>query len=232
MRLLYALHGYKPAYRIGGPVHSVSAAAEMLVRKGHEVVVVTTNSNNDQDLDVETDRPHDVNGVQVWYCRREEPLQRWLPFVPYLTRSMGFMYCPAMKGLLERLMPRVDAVDTHMPFVYPTFATARAAIRAGKPLFYHQRGNFDPGRLRFRGRKKQLYISMVERPIMRRATKLIALTEAERASFRALGVNTPCEIVPNGIDIPAERPGAAARVAERWGIAPDAPLLLFMGRLH
>ena len=51
MRILYALHAYKPAYRIGGPVLSVSSAAEMLVRKGHEVTVFTTTSNLDQELD-------------------------------------------------------------------------------------------------------------------------------------------------------------------------------------
>jgi glycosyltransferase involved in cell wall biosynthesis len=186
----------------------------------------------DEELDVPLDQPVDVDGVEVWYFRRAEPIQQWLPFVPYLSRSMGFMYCPRMKAELRRLVPRVDVVDTHMPFVYPTFAAAKAAFRAGTPLFYHQRGNYDPGRLRFRGRKKQLYIALVERPIMRRATGLIALTEAERASFRALGVTTPCEVVPNGIDIPPERPGAAERVSRRWGVASDAPLLLFMGRLH
>lgn len=232
MRILYALHAYKPSYRVGGPVISVSAAAEMLVKKGHEVVVFTTNSNNDQDLDVETDRPHDVDGVEVWYFRREEPLQRLLPFVPYLTRSMGFMYCPAMKPALARVIPTVDAVDTHMPFVYPTYAASRAALAANKPLFYHQRGNFDPARLRFRGGKKKLYIRFIEKPVMRRATTLIALTEAERASFRALGVNTPVEVVPNGIAIPADRPGAAERMASRFGIGVDAPVVLFLGRLH
>jgi glycosyltransferase involved in cell wall biosynthesis len=232
MNILYAVHGYKPAYRIGGPVISVSAAAETLAKKGHRVTVFTTSSNLDTELDVPFNQPIDVDGVEVWYFRREEPLQKWLPFVPYLSRSMGFLYCPAMKGELERVMPRIDVVDTHMPFVYPSYAAAHAAFRHRRPLFYHQRGNFDPGRLAFRGRKKRLYISLVEKPIMRRATRLIALTEAERASFRALGIDTPCEVVPNGIDLPAARPGAAERVEQKWGVAPDAQLLLFLGRLH
>jgi glycosyltransferase involved in cell wall biosynthesis len=232
MNILYAVHAYKPAYRIGGPVISVSAAAEMLVRKGHHVTVFTTNSNLDQPLDVAVDRPVDVNGVEVWYFRREEPLQKWVPFLTYLTRSIGFMYCPAMRGELERVMPRIDLVDTHMPFTYPSYAAAHAAFRAGVPLVYHQRGNYDPARLRFRGTKKRAYISLVERPIMSRASRLIALTEAERASFRAVGATAPCEVVPNGVDIPDDRPGAAERFRQRWGVDPAAPLVLFMGRLH
>jgi glycosyltransferase involved in cell wall biosynthesis len=232
MNILYAVHGYKPAYRMGGPIISVSSAAEMLVRKGHRVIVFTTNSNLDEDLDVPLDEPVMVDGVEVWYFRREEPIKKWLPFIPYLSRSIGFLYCPAMRSALDRVVPLIDVVDTHMPFVYPTYAAAHAAFRHEKPLFYHQRGTFNPGGLRFRGGKKKLYIAAIERPIMRRATTLIALTEAERESFRELDVQTPVEIVPNGIDIPPLRLDAEARVQARFGIAAGAPVVLFLGRLH
>lgn len=232
MRILYAVHAYKPAWRIGGPVLSVSAAAEMLVKKGHRVTVFTTNSNLDEDLEVPVDQPVMVNGVEVWYFRREEPIQKWLPFVPYLSRSLGFLYCPNMKRKLDEIVPGMDVVHTHMPFVYPTFAAAHAAFRYGKPLFYHQRGNFHPGRLRFRGAKKRLYLSLVEKPIMRRATTLVALTDAERESFRRLGIATPVELVPNGIDLPLPRPAAPERVAARFRVPSHGQLILFLGRLH
>ncbi|HKN57388.1 MAG TPA: glycosyltransferase [Gemmatimonadaceae bacterium] len=232
VNILYAVHAYKPAYRVGGPVLSVSAAAEMLVRKGHRVTVFTSNSNLDEDLDVPTDRPIDVEGVEVWYFRRQEPLQKWLPFVPYLSRSIGFLYCPAMRDALSRVVPSVDIVDTQMPFVYPSYAAAHAAFRYNKPLFYHQRGIFNEARLRFRGAKKRLYIAAIERPIMRRATTLIALSDGEQRAFRLLGVATPCEIVPNGVDVPAPLEGASERVEQRFGIPRTAPVVLFLGRLH
>jgi glycosyltransferase involved in cell wall biosynthesis len=232
MNILYAVHAYKPAYRVGGPVISVSAAAEALVRRGHQVTVVTTNSNLDEDLDVDTDRPIDVNGVSVWYFRREEPLQRVAPFVTYLSKSIGFLYCPAMRDALDRIVPGIDIVDTHMPFVYPTYAAAHAAFRNEKPLFYHQRGTFDPQRLRFRAAKKKLYIRLIERPILRRATTLIALTDAERESFHGLAPAVPVEVVPNGIDVPPLRPGVSERVRARYGIDQNAFVILFLGRLH
>ena len=232
MHILHAVHAYKPAYRVGGPVVSVSATAETLVRKGHRVTVITSNSNLDQDLEVPLEQPIDVNGVSVWYFRRDEPLRKWLPFVPYLSRSMGFLYCAGMRPALNKLIRDVDVVHTHMPFVYPTYAAAHAAFRHAKPLIYHQRGNFDPARLKFRGRKKRLYIALVERPIMRRASTLIALTAAEESSFKALGVPTPCEIIPNGMDVRAVRPGAEERVRLRWNVPLDAKLVLFLGRLH
>jgi len=228
MRILFAVHGYKPAFRLGGPIVSVSSLAERLVCKGHQVVVFTTNSNLDEDLDVPVDRPIDVNGVEVWYFRREEVLRRWLPFVPYLSRASGFVYAPRMREALDRTVPTVDAVHTHLPFIYPTFAAARAAFRASKPLFYSQRGVFDPARLAFRAWKKRLYIEAIEKPTLRRATTLVALTEAEVQSYRRLAA-TPTEIVPNGIDVSLyrERPSAAVE-----GIAPESRVILFLGRIH
>jgi len=231
MRILYAAPGYKPAYRLGGPIHTISAVAERLVRLGHEVIVFTTNSNLDEDLDVPTDQPIDVEGVQVWYFKREEPIKRWLPFIPYLAKSMGFLYAPAMRAQLDRILPTIDVVHTQMPYVYPTCASGWAAIRHHKPLFYHQRGVFDLECLKFCGLKKRLYIRAIERPIMRRANTLIALTEAEVRSYRALGVQTQCQIIPNGVDI-VKTKRCGNSTCSAWGIEPDDLMILFMGRLH
>lgn len=232
MRILYAVHGYKPAYRIGGPIHTVSAAAERLARKGHEVIVFTTNSNLDEDLDVPTDQPVDVAGVQVWYFKHKEPIQQWLPFIPYLSKSIGYLYAPAMRAQLDRVVPTVDVVHTQMPYVYPTFAAGSAAIRHRKPLFYHQRGVFDPERLKFRSLKKRLYITAIERPMMRQATTLLALTQAEVDSYRALGVETPCRVIPNGVDLVGRPPSRVRAVNSRFLFSPDDLVILFMARLH
>lgn len=232
MKILYAVHGYKPAYRLGGPIHSVSAAAEALARKGHEVIVFATNSNLDEDLDVATDQPINVNGVEVWYFKREDPIQKWLPFIPYLSKSMGFLYAPAMREQLDRIINSVDLVHTQMPFVYPTFAAGMASIRHKKPLFYQQRGVFGPERLKFRGMKKKLYINAIERPIMRRATTLIALTKAEVESYRALGVKTPCRVIPNGVDIVDHQHPFNRSASSLYDISPDEVIILFMARLH
>ncbi|HMA53595.1 MAG TPA: glycosyltransferase, partial [Acidobacteriota bacterium] len=222
---------YKPAYRMGGPILSVSATAERLAKKGHEVIVFTTNSNLDVDLDVPVNRPRDVDGVQVWYFEHQEPIKKYLPFIPYFSKSMGFLYAPAMRAELDRVVPTVDLVHTHLPYIYPTLAAGKSALRNKRPLFYHQRGVFDPERLKFRGAKKRLYIKAIERPLMRRATTLIALTEAEVDSYRALGVETPCRVIPNGVDL-ADPPTLETRASGPFGFPEDEPVILFMARLH
>lgn len=232
LRILYVTPAYKPSYRIGGPIRSISSAAEKIAMKGHEVTVVTTNANLDQEVSVPLFRSVNVEGVRVWYFPRTEPLQKLFPFVPYVSRSMGFLYSPSLRRHLELEIPAADLVHTQMPFVYPTLAAGRAAFRYRIPLFYSQRGNYDPAHLQFRALKKKIYISLFERSIMKNATTLIALTETERASFREVAPSTPIEIVPNGVDVPRPRPDAPERIRRRFGIPTDAQVILFLGRLH
>jgi glycosyltransferase involved in cell wall biosynthesis len=232
VRILYVVPAYKPAYRFGGPVVTTSALAEGLVKQGHHVTVLSTNSNLDEDLDVPLGCPIDVEGVEVHYFARTEPVRRWLPFVSYLSRSVGVLYSAPMREALQRLAPAADLVHAHLPFVYPTYAAAQAARRHHKPLFYHQHGVLDPDHLRFRGLKKRLYIAAVERRILRSATTLLALTTDEVESYRALGVTTPCRVVPNGVHTERHRTEMHGTSALVRGIPADAQVVLFLGRVH
>ena len=230
LRILFTVHGYKPAYRIGGPILSVTSLAEALVKKGHSVTVFTTNCNMSYDLDVPVDCPQKVDGVEVWYFRKEELLKKIFPFIPYLSKSMGYLYAPAMAKELDTIVPSMDLVHAHLPFIYPTGAAAKAARLHHKPFFYHQRGVLDPQRLRFRSFKKCLFLKMIEEPILRSATTLIALTEAEKESYRVLCPSVPSRVIPNGINAAEYRtqPDDPAIL----NLRPGAQVILFLGRLH
>ena len=232
MHILFAAPGYKPAFKIGGPIESVSSAAETLVRKGHRVTVFATNSNLTEDLDIETDKPFNVNGVEVWYFKRVEPFKKYFPFFTYMSKSLGFLYAPRMRYELEKIMPQVDLVHTHLPFTYPTYASGYAALRHGKPLFYSQRGVLDQESLKFRSWKKKLCIRFLELPLLKGADTLISLTEAEMASYYALGVKTRSEIIPNGINIDKYWQHVPDEWHDQLNIPKHAPVILYLGRLH
>lgn len=232
MHIAYVAPAYKPAYRIGGPIWSISALAEGMVARGHRVTVFATNGNAEEDLDVPTDREIMVDGVGVWYFRRTEPFKHYLPWFRYLSQSIGYLYTPSLRQTMLSMLPSIDVVHTQMPFVYPTHAAARLALAGHRPLFYSQRGVFDPSRLQFRAWKKSLYIRVVERPIMRRATGLIALTPEEIESFKALGVKTPVHLVPNGIDVEQFRRSPQPESLLDMGITPAHRVILFLSRIH
>lgn len=226
--------GWKPAVGLGGPLVSVAEIAERLVQRGHEVSVLTTDLGLDQRLDVARDQPVMVDGVRVWYLRRREPLQSLRRSLPYLADSIGFGYAPMLKSILERELSSYDCVNTQSPFIYTALATARSALRLGIPLFYHQRGNLLRTHLSRRQVKKRIFIELFEKRLMRGATTLIGLNEAERMAFSMWAPGTPCCVVPNGISLPSLRDatGAVQRTEASWGISESARVILFLGRLH
>lgn len=231
MKILFTAPGYKPAFKMGGPAISVSETAEKLVKRGHDVSVFATNSNLDEDLDVPTDRPVDVNGVKVWYFHHIEPLKRLFPFIPYLSGSSGYLYAPKMRSALEKVAPSLDLIHVGVPFIYPTYIGAKIAVAFNKPFFYTQHGILGPVHLQSRVYKKMPYIWFVEKPIMRKASTLIALNEFEVQSYRLLGISTKCEIIPNGINANEYRLEPGPGIDKRFGISSQDNVILFLGRI-
>ncbi len=129
-----------------------------MARRGHKVTVFATNSNLDEDLDVPVDQPVEVDGVEVWYFRRTQPTRIICPGLNTCRDRSGYMYTPALRGVMQTMLPDVDIVHTHMPYTYPSRVGAQLAIAANKPLFYHQRGVYHPEQLKYRNR----FLAMIE----------------------------------------------------------------------
>ncbi|MFQ3667054.1 MAG: glycosyltransferase [Sphingomonadaceae bacterium] len=226
MRILYAVHGYRPAWRVGGPVHSVPAVAERLARRGHEVTVVTAAWDLTEPLDVPTDKPVDVNGVSVHYF----PTRTLAGGKPSPGKRDTFLFMPNLRPYLDGSMSKCDIAHAHLPFCYPTLALGRAAHRAGVPFCYHQRGVFAPERLAWRSVRKRLWLQTIELPLCRKATCLFALTPAEVESYRALGLTNRIELAPNGVDLASLAKGVPPEWLAR--LDGDVEILLFLGRIH
>ena len=233
MEILYAVHGYKPAYRIGGPIISVSAKAEHLVRhKGHEVTVFTTNCNLDQDLGRAAEPAGRRQRSRSLVLRTQGDPQALAPVRLVRLEIDRLPLRRRWRGSLSGLCRRWTWSTRISPLSIRRMPRHGRLRKFGKPLFYHQRGVFDPERLKFRSLKKQWYIRLIERPIMQQAAGLIALTEAEFDSYRTSGIETACHVVPNGIDVEQYRQTPSAEFERRWNLPADVPVILFMGRLH
>lgn len=111
---------------------------------------------------------------------------------------------------------------------------AALARQHGKRYWAVPHGCLDPWSLRQRGLVKRLWLAAGGRRYLAGAERVIFSTQrgVEKAARwvrpeRALAVHWP-------VELPAEADGGRARAAfrERHGIAGDAPVLLFVGRLH
>jgi glycosyltransferase involved in cell wall biosynthesis len=195
--------------RYGGTIVSTRGLCRALVRAGDEVEVLTTPVDGAGDSAVPTDVDVDDHGVRVRYCPS-----------PRLRR---FYWSPAMRRALRERAPRASVVHAHAVYLWPTWAASRAARRAARPLVISPRGMLVRSLIEARSRlAKRAWIALVERANLRAAAAIHVTSAHERDALRELGLDLAprLEVIPNGVDAPAQVVPA-----------PAAGRVLFLGRL-
>lgn len=220
MKILHVVPSYLPAWRYGGPIRSVHGLARAQAGLGHAVTVFTTDADGPGRLAVETEREVALDGVAVRYFPRRFPARLFR--APELARE------------LARRVGEFDVVHAHSVFLEPTRLAARAAERAGVPFFLSPRGMLVAELIRQRGApRKRLWIRLVERRTLARASGIVVQSELERRELEQLGLPTaPIHVVPNGVDFGDDgRATPAERAAEVARIVAGGPYLLSLGRV-
>lgn len=217
MKLVHVVPSYWPAVRYGGPVRSVHGLCAGLVGRGHEVRVLTTNIDGPGASDVPLDRPVERDGVLISY------------FAPGLGRRL--YRAPGLRHALLDALATADLVHLHAAYLWPGFAAARLAARAGVPYVVSPRGMLVRDLIERKSRiPKTLWIALVERRTLAGAGAIHVTSEAEAGAVRDLGLDrAPIVVVPNGVDLPA--PGATTEDAGPWAGAAPGQRLLCLGRV-
>jgi len=234
MKFLFNAPCYKPAYKQGGPLHSVSSLAEGLVQAGHEVVVSAPNLDLGEHLDVDLGRDYDFGGVRVrFFNAAPTVLQR--TGIPYFARAGVYAVDPAYEAWLEVEAAEADVLHSHLTFIPENAPVSKYAIKHNKVYFYSQRGNLDPVRLEMGRWKKLAFIYLREQLIMRRADALLGLTRHEIKTFKRFAPRTRVEVIPNGIS--AHFSGTPAvdvspSITSILSQVEDLPVFFWMSRIH
>jgi len=199
MNFLFNASCYKPAFKQGGPIYSVSALAEGLIRRGHEVTVLTPDLDLFEKMDVPLDRNVEIEGVQVRFFKTKPALLQRTR-LPYFSRAGVYAHGPEVAEWLQRVGKSIDVFHSQISFLPTNSLVSRYAKAEGKLYLYSQRGNLDPVRLKAGSLKKRIYIELIEKNVMRRADALIALTPYEQDSFRRWVPEVASEVIANGIE--------------------------------
>jgi glycosyltransferase involved in cell wall biosynthesis len=218
MKLLHVLPAYWPAVRYGGPVFAVHGLCRELAVRGHDVEVMTTNVDGPGDSDVPLQRPVWRDGVKINY------------FASPLARRI--FYAPAMVRALDATVTSFDIVHLHTLYQWPTFAAARAAQRAHVPYLVSPRGMLVEDLIRRRSRlAKMLWLGLLERRNLARATALHATSEVEAEEIGRFGWKLPPVVtVGNGVDEP-ENFAAQDVAPDVKAATADGSIVLCLGRL-
>ena len=84
-----------------------------------------------------------------------------------------------------------DVVHVHAIWNFPSWWAMRAAAAHGVPYMVAPQGSLDPWALEQNPAGKKLYGSITEIPLLRRATRIQALTTKESQQIRDFGLSTP-----------------------------------------
>ncbi len=226
MRVLHVVPYYAPAWGFGGVVRAVHGLAGALAAQGHAVTVLTTDAGDrGQRLPV---REEVLDGVRVLRCRNLLPALRKLN----LSSPAG------MGAALRSSLPDADILHLHEFRTVENLWALALTGRGSPPVVLSPHGTLGYGA----GRRwiKRGWDALAGRWSARRIDHVAALTADEAAGVRALwqqfGIALPdhaVSVIPNGVN-PAEFADLPERggFRTRWGIPLEAPLVLFMGRLH
>lgn len=150
-------------------------------------------------------------------------------FPPVGPLALGL--APGIGRALRRR--RHDVLHLHSLFTWPSHDAHAWGRRTGGPVVITPHGCLEPMALARSAWKKRAFRWLVEDANLRDARCLHALREGEAENFRRLGLRNPVAIVPNGVDLPSEDAISGDRFfAERFPLAAERKVMLFLGRVH
>jgi glycosyltransferase involved in cell wall biosynthesis len=213
MKILRSIHSVNPA--IGGPIESVRQSSAVLIRRGHEVEIIS--------LDAPTDP--------------------WVRDCPLPVHALGpgrghYGYAPHFSRWIREQHARYDAVIVQGLWQYSSFGVRSALRGTPTPYFVFPHGMLDPWFKRtypLKHLKKLLYWPWAEYRVLRDAGAVLFTSEEERRLARESFSPYQChEVVVNYGTAAPEIDLAGAR-EDFFGSFPQLRgrrFLLFLGRLH
>src|SRR3954447_16631008 len=212
MKILRSTHSVNPAR--GGPIESIRQSSAALLRRGHEVEIISL------------DAPDDA----------------WVRDAPIMVHALGpgrgsYGYAPRFSSWITERQAQFDAVIVHGLWQYSSFGVWRALAGTKTPYFVFPHGMLDPWFKRtypLKHLKKLLYWPWAEYRVLRDAAAVLFTSEEERRLARESFALYHCrEVVVNyGTAAPSNFEGAREIFLASQPQLQGRPFLLFLGRLH
>lgn len=220
MRILHVIPYFYPAWAYGGTCRAAWEVARAMARRGHEVVICTTDALDSRQR---ASPPSEVvEGIEIHRSANLSNLLAWNRLFLPLTFQID----------LARELGRADVVHVHEYRSFQNAVALPAIERAGKPFILTAQGSVPLLLGRFA--LKRLYDAMTGRRLIARACRLHALNTMEKMQFIEAGgrpeqifVAPNCVSVEEYRSLPKNNDFRAAHI-----IPPDAPLVLFLARIN
>jgi glycosyltransferase involved in cell wall biosynthesis len=212
MKILRSSHTVNPAR--GGPIESIKQSSAALLRRGHEVEIVSLDAPDDP-----------------WVRESSVPVHALGP------GRTSYGYAPRFSSWIKEHRTHFDAVIVHGVWQYSSFGVWRALAGTDTPYFVFPHGMLDPWFKRTypaKHFKKLLYWPWAEYRVLRDAGAVLFTSEEERRLAReSFALYRAREVVVNyGTAAPSNLEQARKSFSATYPELSERPFLLFLGRLH
>jgi len=221
MKILQVIPYFSPAYAFGGPVKAAYQISKELVKRGHEVVVYTTDAKNlDSRLNVEPVKF--VDGIKVHYMRN----------LSFMLIKGSKLFVTTEIGLGAKEIREFDVIHLHEYRTYQNIIIHRYAKKYDVPYVLQAHGSLP--RIMAKQWLKRIYDTLFGYKLLRDASKVIALSRVEAEQYKSMNVTEEKIVtIPNGIDL-SEYSNLPLKGCFRakFGIKKEEKIVLYLGRIH
>jgi glycosyltransferase involved in cell wall biosynthesis len=219
MRIMMFSHGYPPT--ISGVTIVVRKVARAMVRRGHDVTVVTASDRG---------RPYEYEDKGVRLVRvRSAPNPFWaegpLPIISYRR----------LKKIVDRLQPEIINTHDGALLSWQLHRLEQEKTHVPELLTCH----FLPRFITYYVRAGDLVEKMIENitwdvtlRMINGFDHVVFPTTTQQGMFNQEGLRAPSSVISNGLDAGRYKPTVedGEDVSQRYAL-PDGPRILFVGRL-
>jgi glycosyltransferase involved in cell wall biosynthesis len=222
MRILQVVPYFPPAYAFGGPVKAVYLISRELIKRGHEVVVYTTDAK-DFGSRLEIDSSNTIDGIKV---------HRFRNISLRLVKKLKLFITPQLALSTRREIKEFDVIHLHDYRTFQNIVIHHYARKYDVPYVLQAHGSIP--RISAWRRLKWVYDMAFGYRLLRDASKVIALSKIEAEQYKRIGVpKEKITIIPNGIDLSeyAELPPKGS-FKKKFNIPENRKIILYLGRIH
>lgn len=222
MKILQVVNCFSPAYAFGGPAKTAFQVSRELVRRGHEVVVWTSDAKN-RDSRLEVEPVKVVDGINVHYMRNLSMMT---------IKKSNLFITPELISKVKENIKEFDIIHLHGYRSFQNITVHHYAKKYGVPYVLQARGSLP--RIMAKQRLKWIYDVLFGYRLLRDASKVLALSQMEAEQYGEMGVpHEKIAIIPNGIDLSdyVDLPPKFS-FKEKFNIPKDRKIVLYLGRIH
>ena len=221
MKILQIMPTFIPS-RFGG-VSLFYNLSKNLVKRGHEVVVYTTDIKDRYSRLSDIRGGKDIDGIKVYYFRN---ISSSLATEYRLSLPRG------MPAAVKREIRNFDIIHLHNIRTFQNIIIHHYARKYGIPYVLQAHGSLVTF---FQKRwQKRIFDVTCGQRILRDAAKLLAVTPIEAEQYRNTGASEDkIEVIPNGLDLSEfENLAERGEFRRKHGLSDDQRIILFLGRIH